>query len=101
MEGQHRMVMLGIFKDRSVNLCTNRKVTEINSKGVRVINLESGKEEAVEADQVVIAVGTRRVEELLKTLEGEVPELLSAGDCNQPRVIMEAIYEGSLAGRQV
>ena len=101
MEGQHRMVILGIFKERNVNLCTNRKVTEINSKGVRVINLESGEEEAVEADQVVIAVGTRRVEELLKTLEGEVPELLSAGDCNQPRVIMEAIYEGSLAGRQV
>ncbi len=32
---------------------------------------------------------------------GKVPELYSVGDCNRPRVILEAVYEGSLAGRQI
>jgi hypothetical protein len=34
----------------------------------------------------------------MKELDGRVPELYSVGDCNEPRVILEAVYEGSLIG---
>jgi len=93
--------MLGIFKERNVDLRTGQRVLGITEEGVKVLSLDDGREEMVKADCVVVAVGTRRVDTLARDLEGKVPELISVGDCNQPRVIMEAIYEGSLVGRQI
>lgn len=101
MEPYHRFVMLGLFRERNVDLRTGQKVLGITEEGVKVLSPDNGKGEMVKADCVVVAVGTKRVDTLARDLEGKVPELFSAGDCNQPRVIMEAIYEGSLVGRQI
>jgi hypothetical protein len=59
------------------------------------------REEWVYVDWVVVAVGTKSVRTLVDGLQVMVPELYSVGDCNEPRVIMEAIYVGSLVGRQI
>lgn len=101
MEPFHRFGMLELFKVSDVTILTRRKAVGITKRGVRAVNLDNGQEELVEAECVVIAVGARPVNALLDALEGQVPELYSVGDCNEPRVIMEAIYEGSLAGRQI
>lgn len=102
MEPHHRYTLVNkTFKEHDVTLLTNRKVSSITEKGVQMTNSETGKEELVEADLVIMAVGSKSVNALVEELEGKVPELYVAGDCNRPRVIMEAVYEGSLAGRQI
>lgn len=101
MEPSNRFGMLEHFKERNVVILTRRKAARITESGVQIANLSNGQEELVEADQVVIAVGVKPVNALAGVLEGMVPELYSVGDCNEPRVIMEAVYEGSLAGRQI
>jgi 2,4-dienoyl-CoA reductase-like NADH-dependent reductase (Old Yellow Enzyme family)/thioredoxin reductase len=102
MEPNHRFDLLERFKqDKHITIKTRRKVIGIAEKGVQVINLERNKKELMTADWVVIAVGTKSVTKLLNDLQGKVEELYSLGDCNQPRIIMEAVYEGALAGRQL
>ena len=38
---------------------------------------------------------------LVHVLEGKILELYSVEDSDKPRVMMEAVYEGSLAGSQI
>jgi 2,4-dienoyl-CoA reductase-like NADH-dependent reductase (Old Yellow Enzyme family)/thioredoxin reductase len=99
MEPHHRVGIMELFGENDVAILTERKVIGITEKGVTVVNLKSGQEESVEADWVVIAVGSKPAGSLVEALENKVPELYSVGDCNQPRIIMEAIYEGSMVGR--
>jgi 2,4-dienoyl-CoA reductase-like NADH-dependent reductase (Old Yellow Enzyme family)/thioredoxin reductase len=101
MEPHHKVGILELFGENNVTILTKRKVIGIAKKGVEVVNLDSGKNELVEADWVVIAVGSKPVDTLTDVLKNKVPELYSVGDCIQPRVILEAIYEGSLVGRQI
>ena len=101
MEPIHRHRMLELLEENNAISFTRRKAVGITGKGVQTVNLDDGREELVEADRVVIAVGTRPVNTLVDALEGEVPELYTVGDCSQPRVIIEAVYEGSLTGRQI
>ena len=51
--------------------------------------------------RVVVALGVKTVTALADTLEGKVAELYTAGDCEEPRKLLEATYEGSLAARKV
>lgn len=99
MEPMHRFRQLEIFKDKNVAILTNRKVTAITAKGIKALNPDSGKEEMIEADLVVVAVGAKAVDTLINALEGNVPELYPVGDCSSPRVILEAVHEGSAIGR--
>lgn len=101
MEPFNRSAMLEEFNKKSITLLTRRKTVGVTEKGIRATNLDTGHEESIEADRVVIAIGAKPLNTLTASLEGRVPELYSIGDCVQPRVIMEAVYEGSVAGRQV
>jgi 2,4-dienoyl-CoA reductase-like NADH-dependent reductase (Old Yellow Enzyme family)/thioredoxin reductase len=101
MEPFHRFVMLDLFKERHVVILSSRKVVGVHERGVQMIYLENNQEEFLEADKVVIATGTKPVDILINALEGRVGELYPVGDCNEPRVIIEAVYEGSLVGRQI
>ncbi len=101
MEPFHRFIMLAHFREHQVIMLNSRKVVGVDERGVRVIHLGSNEEEFLEADRVIVAVGTTPVDGLSNALEGKVEDLYSVGDCNGPRVIMEAVYEGSLAGRQI
>ncbi|MFC1990877.1 FAD-dependent oxidoreductase [Chloroflexota bacterium] len=102
MEISNRYRMLEAFeKNKDLVMLTGRQVLSINETGVQIINPDNGQEETVEADWIVIAVGVKPVDALVNALEGKIPELYSVGDCNEPRVILEAMYEGSLAGRQI
>jgi 2,4-dienoyl-CoA reductase-like NADH-dependent reductase (Old Yellow Enzyme family)/thioredoxin reductase len=98
MEPFHRFVLLGLFKEQDVVMLTERKVLGMNSRGVLTVNLNNGQEELVEAEWVIIAIGAKSVNHLTEELNGKVPELYSVGDCNEPRVILEAVYEGCLVG---
>ena len=101
MEPVERFVMLELLEKNDVAMLTKRKVLGIKGREVQVVNLDSGLEEVIEADWVVIAVGARPVDALVAALEGKDMEVYLVGDCNRVRVIMEAVYEGCLVGHQI
>ena len=43
----------------------------------------------------------RESSELIKSLKGIVPEIYTAGDCAEPRLIIDAIADGSRVGRAI
>ena len=52
-------------------------------------------------DSVVVAMGSQAESALGEALEDEISEVRIVGDAKEPRRLLEAIYEGSLAGRLV
>ncbi|MFC1991060.1 FAD-dependent oxidoreductase, partial [Chloroflexota bacterium] len=101
MEPYHRYRLLELLKENNVTVLTRRKVVGVAENAVQIANLDSQQEELVEADRAVVAMGARPLDSLADALKGKVQELYFIGDCSQPRSIMEAIYEGALAGRQI
>ena len=60
-----------------------------------------GEQERTKGDLVVLALGSTPENRLANGLEGKVPEIHEVGDCQQPRKIIDAVYEGFLAGIRV
>ncbi|MFB0559654.1 MAG: FAD-dependent oxidoreductase, partial [Candidatus Lokiarchaeia archaeon] len=85
-----RWTILKTLSMRGVQMLTNAKVANITDKGVV---LENG--DILEADTVVIAVGTVPNNELIDQLEGLAPEIYTIGDCVEPRKAFEAVHEGA------
>lgn len=83
-----------------VTTITNSKVQEITDKEV-VTRGDSKGEKHIEADTVVLALGTVSENQLAQGLEGKVPELYQIGDCRKPRNLKEAILEGAHIARQI
>ena len=77
-------------------MLTNAKVAKITERGVV---LENG--DVIEADTVVLAVGTVPNNELIDQLEGVVPELYAIGDCVEPRKAFEAVHEAAEIARKI
>ncbi len=70
---------------------------EINDKGL-TITTASGDKRLLEADTFVLAAGYKPNTDLEKELRGKARELHLAGDCIEPRRIMDAVAEGYRAG---
>jgi hypothetical protein len=69
---------------------------------VRAANEYSGRELALDGvDTVVFAYGARAVDGLFATLKGRVPEVLLVGDAMAPRLLHDALLEGTRAARQL
>jgi pyruvate/2-oxoglutarate dehydrogenase complex dihydrolipoamide dehydrogenase (E3) component len=73
---------------------------KITNTGLTVITME-GSRKTIEADTVLIAVPPKANSALLETLEGAVPEIYPIGDCKEPRLILDAIADGSHIGRRI
>ena len=80
-------------------MLTNAQCEGIRAKEL-VITVD-GKNETIEADTVVLAVGARPKTDLFKALEGKVPEIYLAGDCVEPRNIGGATEDGSRIARMI
>lgn len=86
----------GRFEEHGVALLTGSRISEIRETGVVVIGKDLGQR-FIEADTVVLALGSRANGGLAEELEGRVQELYTVGDCVEPRTILEAVTEGSRA----
>lgn len=53
-----------------------------------------GRESAIVADTVVLALGAAPEDGLYRALAGRVPELYAIGDCARPRKLLDAIHDG-------
>ena len=101
MEPLNRMGLMEALEGRDITMMTNKEVKEINEKSVIVTDKRTGEEQSIEGDTVVVALGSKSVSSLAEELAGKVPELYTVGDCNEPRRLEQAIYEGSLIARRI
>ena len=84
--------MLKMLVDGNVNVLTSSNVLEI--KDGRAIIDHDGKQEGLEADTIVVAIGLEARSRLHNELNGKVPEVYAIGDCVKPRRVLDAIWEG-------
>jgi 2,4-dienoyl-CoA reductase (NADPH2) len=89
-----RTRLLWWFRKKGVPLLTGVKYEEITDKGLTITN-EAGQRQTIEADTIIPAVPLTPNTELLKSLEGKVPEIYTIGDGREPRLIIDAIADGS------
>ncbi len=85
---------------KGVTTLTDVKYDEITTEGVTITTGE-GKKKVIRADTIVLATGSEPNNKLRKALEGKVSEVYSAGDCVEPRGIIDAIYEGWRIGNTI
>jgi len=101
MEPLNRQGLLEALEGKDITLLINKEIKEITEKGVRVTDKMSGEKQLIEGDIVVAALGSKSVSSLAEKLEGKVGEIYTVGDCNEPRRVEQAIYEGSLIARRI
>ncbi len=87
------------FKQKGVKIYSGCKMVEINKEGLKIITKE-GEEKLLPADSI-LPVGFVSNPDLYESLKGKVPELYSAGDCDDPAIIPEATGAGWRIGNQI
>lgn len=85
---------------KGVTMMPGVKYEEITDKGL-TITTKGGKKQTIEADTIVTAMPLLPNTELLKSLDGIVPEVYAICDCREPHLIVDAIAEGSRIARAI
>jgi len=75
-------------------------IAEITNQGVVVLDRWQ-RRSLIEADNVVIALGSRPVEDLPVTERDCAQETYVIGDCREPRKIINATFEGASVARMI
>jgi NADH dehydrogenase FAD-containing subunit len=96
----HRNPLIIRLKNHGVQMLTEHVLEEIRENDVVVIS-PKGEKKALEADTVVLAVGTRPCREMEEQLLGKVPELHIIGDSAGFHRIADALYWGAITGSRV
>ena len=91
-----RWVILQELRRLGVRVVTGAKVSAINAQGVLVG--QGGEEQLLEADTVLLAVGSRPASKLCEKIKERLPEVYMVGDAVAPRKALDAVRQGYLAG---
>lgn len=87
-----RWSLIKSLKQMGVNLRTRTRLLEVCDDSVKVMT--DGGEESIPADTVVLAMGVRPMNDLIKSLEGKGIEMITLGDAGKPAKIADAISQG-------
>ncbi len=101
MQPAQRIILLETLEKEKVPIISNREVLEYTLEGVLTRDRTTGARDFIKADYVVLALGSKPVNGLAESLEEKGIEVHSIGDCVEPRIIKEAVYEGSMVGRKI
>lgn len=88
------------FSKKGVNMLPNVKYEEITDKGL-TITKKGGERQTIEADNILVAMPGRANTHLFEKVKGKVSEAYMIGDCKEPRLMMDAIAEGSSVGHLI
>ena len=100
MERSSRPTLMDELFQGGVTIVARAKIDSITDKGVTVVDKERHKT-ILEADTIVLALGTKSTNRLARELMGKVKELHVVGDAKEPRRIRDAISRGFLAGYEM
>ena len=98
-DGDTQAYFMMRFEKNGVQTYTKAKIEEIEESTAAITCCD--QEIHIPFDNVVMAVGSTPDERLYKELASDNYELIKVGDCMKPRRILDAVYEGFKAGREV
>jgi len=88
---------LGLFMEwlgkKGVTTINGVKSLEITEEGV-IFTTKGGEKQTLQADSVIPTSPLKPNTGLLQSLEGKAPEIYAIGDCQEPRMIVDAIAAG-------
>ncbi|MFH1031551.1 MAG: FAD-dependent oxidoreductase [Chloroflexota bacterium] len=93
-------LLLDWLGKKGTTMITEAKYDEVTDKGL-TITTKDGKKQTIEADTIITALPLLPNTEFIKSLGKVVPEVYAIGDCNEPRLIVNAIADGSKIGRAI
>ncbi|MEE8443318.1 MAG: FAD-dependent oxidoreductase, partial [Dehalococcoidia bacterium] len=96
----YRNALLKRLGNGGVELIVEHDVREVLKDGLTLVG-PGGTERFLPADLVVIARGVVAQRSLADEMGSRVDEVHVIGDSQEPRTIAEAMYEGTLLGRQI
>jgi len=99
MEGTTRLLLIKRLSEVGVSVMLSAVVKEVREGGALVE--QNGQERWLEAETIVLALGCQPNRSILTGLKGKPFEIISIGDCVQPRNLKEAIHEGFRAGFKI
>jgi 2,4-dienoyl-CoA reductase (NADPH2) len=96
-----RLQLFWWFRKKGVEMVNAvQEYVETNDKGLVILTAE-GYNRTIEADNIIPAVPMLPDTALLQTLQGKVPEVYAAGDCAEPKLIVDAIGSGFNIARSI
>jgi 2,4-dienoyl-CoA reductase-like NADH-dependent reductase (Old Yellow Enzyme family)/thioredoxin reductase len=96
----HRNPLLARLSSRGVEIYTEQSLKEIKQNYIVMVT-KDGEERILEADTVVLAMGTIPVKEIADEIKDKVPEIYTIGDSAGYHKIVDAIYGGSIVGSRI
>ena len=96
----NKIMLLDLLALNRVKIEVDTTVQEIADDGIVAVDRHL-KESLTRADTVVLAVGLESDDLLYKLLIGKVANLYALGDCQEPRRIMGAIWDGYEVARSI
>ena len=100
LEAMTKKIILKRLKEYNVTILTGTNLSKIEDDGVTVVDSDN-QEQFIEADRVVIAIGTRPDNRLYDKIKALGFEIFQVGDCLNTRNAKEAIYESAVLGRSI
>jgi 2,4-dienoyl-CoA reductase (NADPH2) len=88
------------FKRKGVEIITDAKDIEITNDGVSFTTKE-GLKKTVYADSILPTSVQKPERKVFEKIQGKVTETYLAGDCNQPKLIIDAVADGSAIARKL
>lgn len=82
------------LSQKSATMMAEVKYEEITDEGL-VITTKDGEIKTLKTDTIITALPFLPNANLLKSLEGKVPEIYQIGDCREPGFMPDAIADGS------
>jgi 2,4-dienoyl-CoA reductase-like NADH-dependent reductase (Old Yellow Enzyme family)/thioredoxin reductase len=101
LEPSFRQLLIERLQKLSVKMLSHFRVREVTARQVIGEDFRTGDTRKIDADTVVIALGTEPVEFPLKAFEKKGIRVFLIGDAHTPRGIAEAVRDGYLAGISV
>lgn len=88
------------LREKGVKVITCAKLRKILDDGV--VYVKDGQEEVIHGiGHIILAMGTKSVDEISEKIRGRVNEVYVIGDAREPRMALEAIAEGAEVGRRI
>jgi 2,4-dienoyl-CoA reductase-like NADH-dependent reductase (Old Yellow Enzyme family)/thioredoxin reductase len=100
LEAMTKKILLQKLKEHNVQIMTETRLSKIEDDGVSIVDRD-GMKLFIEAEKVVIAIGTRPDKILYEKIKSLGYEIHQIGDCLEPGSAKTAIFESAVLGRKI
>jgi pyruvate/2-oxoglutarate dehydrogenase complex dihydrolipoamide dehydrogenase (E3) component len=100
IEAVTKKLLVRKLKENNVRILTEHRLLRVGKDSLVVVGPD-GIDHIIEAQRVVVAIGTRQDDTIHQQIKSLGYETHVIGDCLEPRTAKAAIYEGAKLGRSI